>query len=504
MPPDVIAIVTDADGHVLEATERAQELFDAHASHGAATVSFERLNDADSGHIGADMDIVYVFSDRAGVKRHAKLRRKALPAEKLSKRTLIIIELVDGVIDADKARRRLEARMQAAFDANEDILFFLSESGIVFDLNKAALRFVKKARQECLGDYLWNLFGPSGKTLSADAWRALLDDARADKMTPVQTVLRGDARERLYRISAIGLPKSCGDATDILCAGRDITDIVRMRLSFQEAQSRLEQTVAERTKALTEAKKLADEANLSKSRFLANMSHELRTPLNAILGYADLMLQDLEAGAIDPAQAAGDLGRVRVNAKHLLMLINDVLDLAKVEANKMELSYCGVVIKELLDEISASVDPLVAKNGNRLTIACETGLDSATIDRQKVMQCLLNLLSNAAKFTEAGDIFLTLSTKQEAGARILSFEVKDTGRGMTEAQCATVFQEFVQVTEGDKPNYGGTGLGLPIAKKFAQLMGGDITAQSRSGEGSVFTLSVRDGPVSNDNELDES
>ncbi|MCK5746195.1 MAG: hypothetical protein KAH44_08255, partial [Oricola sp.] len=174
-------------------------------------------------------------------------------------------------------------------------------------------------------------------------------------------------------------------------------------------------------------------------------------------------------------------------------LINDILDLSKVEANKMTLSYSDVALEQFLDDIKSAIDPLVAKRGNVLAVRAADDLHSVTIDRQKVSQCLLNLLSNASKFTEAGKISLNIWTNGADEAPMIYFEVIDTGKGMTPKQCEAIFDEFVQVEDADKLNAGGTGLGLPITRRFCQLMGGDIVAESAPGAGSRFTMWVRDG-----------
>jgi signal transduction histidine kinase len=224
----------------------------------------------------------------------------------------------------------------------------------------------------------------------------------------------------------------------------------------------------------------------------------LRTPLNAILGYTDLMKQDLADEGKTDSQEYEDLGRVIINARNLLALINDILDLSKVEANKMTLSYDDVSVPELLDEIRASVDPLIDKGGNEFTITTPETLSVVNIDRQKVSQCLRNLLSNAAKFTHGGRISLKTWAADDNGAPLVFFEVTDTGKGMTPQQCADIFDEFVQIEDSDQPNTGGTGLGLPISKRFCRLMGGDIKAESSPGAGSRFTMWVRNGPKQED------
>jgi hypothetical protein len=250
------------------------------------------------------------------------------------------------------------------------------------------------------------------------------------------------------------------------------------------------------------AKQAADAANQAKSTFLANMSHELRTPLNAIIGYSEMLQEE----AADTGQEAfvPDLEKIHGAGKHLLGLINDVLDLSKIEAGKMTLYLEEFDVAKLVREVAATVQPLITKNGNRLEVECPADLGTMHADVTKVRQTLFNLLSNASKFTEQGAITLTvaadvsprqtsseLSEKSAARSRAqLQFIVRDTGIGMTPEQLNKLFQAFSQADASTSRKYGGTGLGLAISRKFCQLMGGDITVQSEHGKGSTFTVTL--------------
>jgi signal transduction histidine kinase/CheY-like chemotaxis protein/ligand-binding sensor domain-containing protein/protocatechuate 3,4-dioxygenase beta subunit len=244
--------------------------------------------------------------------------------------------------------------------------------------------------------------------------------------------------------------------------------------------------------AAEEARSAADAANRTKSQFLANMSHELRTPLNAIIGYSE-MLQE-EAGDTGQAALVPDLEKIHGAGKHLLGLINDVLDLSKIEAGKMTLYIEEFDLPKLIDEIGATIQPLVQKNRNRLEVNCPPGLGMMRADLTKVRQTLFNLLSNASKFTENGCIRLAVATENgdgalgNGGASRLTFQVSDTGIGMKPEQLSKLFQAFTQADASTSRNYGGTGLGLVISRKFCQLMGGDISVQSEFGKGSTFTV----------------
>jgi PAS domain S-box-containing protein len=487
LPDGVIAFELDANNEVCAATQAAKSFFRLEPSvpQGRKAPLLKP--------VGAE-EGAYCFTDRAGSTHYVRLRERRIESAKHGVRRLVVVELIDEAVAQRESGRRLNARLSSVIDANDDLLLFISESGIVTDINRCALHFLKASRKECVGAYVWTLFPETAKAPSAHGWRDYLAEAEKQETVRVEAALAGgEGQTRLFKLAFFRVAAGEGGAPEFVCFGRDVTEITQTRKSFQEAQSRLEQTIASRTRELQDAKKAADDANLSKSRFLANMSHELRTPLNAILGYTDLMRQDLADEGRKETQEYKDLDRVVVNARNLLNLINDILDLSKVEANKMTLSYSDVALEQFLDDIKSAIDPLVAKRGNVLAVRAADDLHSVTIDRQKVSQCLLNLLSNASKFTEAGKISLNIWTNGADEAPMIYFEVIDTGKGMTPKQCEAIFDEFVQVEDADKLNAGGTGLGLPITRRFCQLMGGDIVAESAPGAGSRFTMWVRDG-----------
>ena len=239
---------------------------------------------------------------------------------------------------------------------------------------------------------------------------------------------------------------------------------------------------------LEEARRGAEVASDEKSRFLASMSHELRTPLNAIIGYSEMLIED--ANDLDKPGFVADLGKIMASGRHLLALINDVLDLSKIEAGKMELYIEPVSIKQLLVDVESTVAPLIAKNGNRLTVTSSVVPDEIHTDKTKLRQNLFNLLSNAAKFTQNDEIRLVAERYADNDGDWIEFSVTDNGIGMTEEQQAKLFQAFVQVDSSTTRNYGGTGLGLAITQHFIRMMGGTISVESEFGKGSTFHFKI--------------
>jgi signal transduction histidine kinase/DNA-binding response OmpR family regulator len=266
---------------------------------------------------------------------------------------------------------------------------------------------------------------------------------------------------------------------------------------LEQHSSELEQTVAQRTEELKHAMEAAEGASTAKSGFLANMSHELRTPMNAIIGYSEMLMEDAEDQGNE--SAVDDLKKIHTAGTHLLSLINDVLDISKIEAGKMDLFLETFEIAALVNGVVSTIDTLIKNNGNELIVTIDPSLTDMHADATKVRQALFNLLSNAAKFTHEGEIHLRVQGEEVDGESWILISVSDTGIGIPPEKLDLVFEEFSQADGSTTRDYGGTGLGLAISRRFCQMMNGDISVTSTVGDGSTFMVrlpvAVRESPA---------
>ncbi|WP_164856344.1 sensor histidine kinase [Lujinxingia sediminis] len=260
----------------------------------------------------------------------------------------------------------------------------------------------------------------------------------------------------------------------ILALCRDVSERVERAHQLEELNQALER-----------ARDQAVMASASKSAFLADMSHELRTPLNAVIGYSEFVLEQMQDEG--PVRYRDDLERIRVAGQHMLSLINDVLDLAKIEAGKLEARATEFDLCELLGDVESTAEPLAMANGNRLEVRCPPDAFAMHTDATKLRQILLNLLGNACKFTEGGEVGVRAMSTEPGWVEL---QVWDTGVGMSKEALGRVFGAFEQADEETEERYGGTGLGLTLTERFCRLLGGRISVRSQPGEGTEFLVRI--------------
>ena len=364
------------------------------------------------------------------------------------------------------ARSESEAQLRAIFRTIIDAILVIDNEGRVLDFNPAAERIFGYAAGEVIGQNV--------RILMPEPDRGQHDQYLKNYIKTGEAQIIGKGREVVgLRKDGSRVPLELAVSEVIYDGRRLFTGILRDISERKQAEKNLQQ-----------AKQEAETANRAKSTFLANMSHELRTPLNAIIGYSELLHEEAQERSDEPL--LDDLGRIGIAARHLLSLINEVLDLSKIEAGRVELDNLQIDICKLLREVADTVRPLAERNGNELKAACPPDLGLFETDPTKLRQILFNLLANAAKFTRDGQVVV----EAKRGDSTIRFQVTDNGIGMTADQLANVFEEFTQAEESTGRKYGGTGLGLSISRKFCLLMGGDLTAESNPGEGSCFTVEL--------------
>ena len=378
------------------------------------------------------------------------------------------------------------------------IMFAETGTGRIVRRNKRMSRIVGTSDEgsKTMEEYgTWRAFHADGRGVEASEYplaRVLKDEA-AEAELQVHYERRDGSRVWLDLV-ATATRNARGEITGAVVAVSDIDDRKQAEAAkdLLTAESLLRKEEAEAAREEAElAKDLAEAANRTKSTFIANMSHELRTPLSAIIGYAEMISEEIEDGT-EAIDLGPDVQKIETNARHLLGLINDVLDLSKVESGKME-AYTEVFdIAEMAEGVASTVSALMAKKSNRFELRLAPDLGTMNSDVTRVRQVLLNLLSNAAKFTENGTITLSISRHPHGADQPASikFAVEDTGIGLTEEQLAKLFQRFQQADVSTTRQFGGTGLGLALTKAFAKLLGGDVVVRSEHGKGSTFIVEV--------------
>ncbi|HEY0035589.1 MAG TPA: response regulator [Longimicrobium sp.] len=385
-------------------------------------------------------------------------------------------ELLVLALEDVTERRRAEADLVAIETYAQDIVETVREPLLILDAslrvrsaNRAFYHIFEVGAEETEGQLIYEL--GNGQWDIPDL-RVLLED-----IIPTQSVFNDFELEHTF--PQIGRRVMLLNARQLRAGSHG--ELLMLALEDVTERRRAEEEVAE-------AREAAEAANRSKSQFLANMSHELRTPLNAILGYSEMLQEEADEQSLESFTV--DLGRINSAGKHLLALINDILDLSKIEAGKMELFVERFDLAELIDEVASTVQPMVQKNANTLKVVRVAGLGEMRADQMKVRQALYNLLSNAVKFTEGGTITLDVNRQLMDRGEWIVFRVADTGIGLSDVQLSRLFLDFSQADASTTRRFGGTGLGLALTRRFCQMMGGDVSVESILGEGSVFTIKL--------------
>ena len=413
------------------------------------------------------------------------LRQEVIVAREAAEITAQLVakqfEETDRVLQLFQAAN---GQRKAVLDAASRVSIIATDAeGVVVLFNSGAENLLGYKADEVVGEntplifHLKSELAERNEKLSAEVGKKLgpldifFEYARLSGSEEMEwTYLKKDGKRFPVNMSITGLHDSAGRVNGILFVAMDITE-----------RKRAEQEILDAMRA-------AEDANKTKSAFLANMSHELRTPLNAIIGYSE-MLQE-EAAELEIQDFIPDLQKITSAGRHLLALINDILDLSKIEAGRMQVFLETFDLLSVVREVAMTIHPLVEKNSNTLKVNCPEDIGQMHADMTRVRQVLFNLLSNACKFTDKGVISLDVTREMVKDKAWLNFRVKDSGIGMTSEQMQKLFQAFSQADASTTRKYGGTGLGLAISRQFCNMLGGDITVESEYGSGTSFTARI--------------
>ncbi|WP_158747761.1 response regulator [Acidisphaera sp. L21] len=526
--PEVAAKVRAEAGAFDDAAQKAVDAYTADQRIvGNSLVAEARLHgqqvDAELGRLEADLAVRAQAARALVIERSATAREVSLvvvAAALVLGVLLTVLVLRSILIPLRRLVTAIEATSRGDLDAplppsSEDELGAMTRAMVLFrESQRERQRLAAEADSQrlILADAIASiqegfvLYDPADKLVLQNATYLSLHEGLGAVAVPGKTF------EQVLRDAiALGIVEGIGHDPEAWIAGRlrrRKTQSPAMELRFGQRWVRMTERrtheggivavytditdIKQREVELERARGEAEQANQVKSEFLANMSHELRTPLNAIIGYSQILQEDAEDEGNTSASA--DLNKIESAGNHLLGLINDILDLSKVEAGKMEVFIETIGLPALMEDVRLMVQPLAAKNGNALRVTCAGDITTMQCDVTKVKQSLLNLLSNASKFTKDGRVSADVR-RNDAVPGMIQFVVRDTGIGMTEAQRARLFQAFNQADTSTTRKYGGTGLGLVITRSFARMLGGDVTVQSVPNEGSTFTLSLPEAPA---------
>jgi len=376
-----------------------------------------------------------------------------------------LIKLVSGVasqLGTVMQQKKTEAEMKALFAAMTDVIIVLDRQGRYVKVAPTNSEILIKEPDQLLNTNIREHLPDLQADLVFNSIQNCLDSKQTLNL---EYCLHINNKEFWFSANISPLSED-----RVIWVARDITERHRAKLDLQTA------------------KEAAEVANQAKSQFLANMSHELRTPLTAAIGYSEMLMD--EASDLGVSEFIADLEKINSSSRHLLGLINDILDLSKIEAGKMDLYLEEFEISNLFQEVTNTTINVVQQNGNLLMVSGVNNSGSIYADFTKVRQCLINLLGNASKFTKQGNIKLEFERQFHEGEERAIFRVRDTGIGMSEEQQLKLFKIFSQADASTTRKYGGTGLGLALTKKFCVLMGGDISVESEEGKGSTFTIEI--------------
>ncbi len=379
-------------------------------------------------------------------------------------------EREEGMRDAQRQLAAREAHFRALIENTSDAIVILSAQGLIRYASPAVATVLGMTPLSVKGRSILECVTPE-------------DRERVRECIRLTAAAKGRGPRVEFRISGCGDDAPAMEIRFVEAIGNNLLGQPAVRgivINLRDVTER------RRTAELGRQKEIAEQANHAKSEFLARMSHELRTPLNAILGYSEMLAQ--EAEQLEQPTFVKDLDRIHGAGEHLLALINDVLDLSKIEAGRMDLYLEDFNLKSMISEVGTTIGSLVAKNRNKMEVNIADDIGEMHADVTKIRQILFNLLSNASKFTEDGLVRLDSERETKGGEAWVRFRVSDTGIGMTPAQLGRLFEAFTQADASTTRKYGGTGLGLAITRHFCRIMGGDISVTSEPGKGSTFEV----------------
>ncbi|KAB1073470.1 response regulator [Methylobacterium planeticum] len=426
----------------------------------------------DQGLVTANVEVGVPAPSAPGGTRHFlmsffPLRREESGRKQADGVGVVMADVTLGKL-SEKRLAQSEERFRSLTEAASAVVWTTAPNGEFPKVTSEWTRFTGQSPAEAAVYGFLEAVHPEDREATREAWEHAV--ASRALYAIEHRLRRHDGVFRYMEVRGVPVLEEDGSVREWVGAHTDIT-------ARKEAELQMEA-----------AKEAAEEANRAKSQFLANMSHELRTPLSAVIGYSEMLQEEMED--LGEESLLADMRKIESNARHLLGLINDVLDLSKIEAERMEIYPEEFDAAGTVNDVASTVGALVGKKANTLDLRIAADLGSGHTDVTKLRQCLINLLSNAAKFTVDGRITLTAERTQRDGIDWLRFSVADTGIGMSAEQQARLFQRFTQADASTTRRFGGTGLGLAITRAFARMLGGEITVASQEGEGTTFTLEL--------------